>query len=163
VVRKYKIGEVAELLSTSIRTIRYYEEEGMLQPLRTSGGTRLYTERHISRIRSILHLAENGFSLHSIRLLSSIRETCKTGDESSIKVSEQLDKKLEDVSQRIRELVRLRKEIEEAMSVIQKCRGCQNKPTSKGCPMCPVQQHADTEALLSLIWDQAGWTAQQSL
>lgn len=153
-IRRYKIGEVAELLSTSVRTIRYYEEEGLLQPLRTGGGTRLYSERHVSRIRSILHLAENGFSLRSIRLLSSIRETCKTGDESSVKVSEQLAGELEEVTRRIGELMRLKREIEKAGALVRECHGCGNKPTSKGCPTCPVKRHADREALLSLIWDQ---------
>lgn len=152
--RQYKIGEVAKLLSTSVRTIRYYEEEGMIQPLRTGGGTRLYTQRHISRARSILHLAENGFSLQSIRLLSSIRDGCKTGDESSARVSEQLADNSEEVSRRIRELMRLKKEIEKASAIILQCRGCGNEPTSKGCPACPVKKRADTEALLSLVWDQ---------
>ena len=111
---EYKIGEVADLLGTTIRTIRYYEEEGLLRPSRTDGGTRLYSERHVSRLRSILHLVENGFSLESIRLIGSVRETCKTGDESSRKVSAQLDGKLKEIAARAHELERLKKEITQA-------------------------------------------------
>ena len=149
-----KIGEVADSLGTSIRAVRYYEEEGLLQPLRTAGGTRLYNERHISRLKSILRLAENGFSLESIRLISSIRETCKTGDESSKKVSAQLDGKMKQLSARIHELERLKEEIAQAKVVVWKCRGCKNKPSSKGCPTCPVKTHANSVELLNLVWDQ---------
>ncbi|TAM48073.1 MAG: MerR family transcriptional regulator [Gammaproteobacteria bacterium] len=151
---EYKIGEVADLLGTTIRTIRYYEEEGLLRPSRTDGGTRLYSERHVSRLKSILHLVENGFSLESIRLIGSVRETCKTGDESSRKVSAQLDGKLKEIAARAHELERLKKEITQAKAVVGKCRGCRNKPTSKGCPACPAKTHANSVELLNLIWDQ---------
>lgn len=151
---EYKIGEVADSLRTTIRTIRFYEEEGLLQPLRTEGGTRLYNERHISRLKSILHLAGNGFSLESIRRIASIRETCKTGDESSKKVTAQLDGEIKEISARIRDLERLKEEIAQAKAAVGKCQGCKNKPTSKGCPNCPVKRRANSVELLNLIWDQ---------
>ncbi|MFA7484335.1 MAG: MerR family transcriptional regulator [Vulcanimicrobiota bacterium] len=152
--RTHKIGDVAELLSTTIRAIRYYEEEGLLQPLRTEGGTRLYTKQHLARLRAILHLAGNGFSLDSIRLLAMARERCKTGDESQRRVSEQLDGKLAEIEERMGELQRLAQEIRKVKTLVAQCRGCRNKPTSKGCPTCPVKSHADRDALVSLIWDQ---------
>jgi len=153
-VSEYKIGEVADFLGTTIRTIRFYEEEGLLQPLRTDGGTRLYNERHISRLKSILHLAENGFSLGSIRLIASIRETCKTGDEGSKKVSAQLDDEIKEISAKIRNLENLKGEIAQAKAFVGRCRGCTNKPTSKGCPTCPVRTHVNSVEILNLIWDQ---------
>lgn len=54
----YKIGEITGLLATSIRTIRYYEKEGLLTLIRTPRGTCLYSERHIARLRIILRLAK---------------------------------------------------------------------------------------------------------
>ena len=151
---EYKIGDVAAFLGTTLRTIRYYEEEGLLQPLRTEGGTRLYNERHIARLKSILHLAENGFSLESIRLIGSIRETCKTGDESSKKVSAQLDGEIKAISARVRELERLKVKFAQAKTLVRQCRECRNKPTSEGCPTCPVKAHINNVELLNLIWDQ---------
>lgn len=153
-VSEYKIGEVADSLGTTIRAVRYYEEEGLLQPLRTAGGTRRYNERHLSRLKSILHLAANGFTLESIRLVSSLRETCKTGDESSKKVSAQLDDKIKQLSARILELQRLKEEIAQAKAVVRKCRGCKNQPSSKACPACPVKMQLSGVELLNLVWDQ---------
>lgn len=152
--REYKIGEVADFVGTTIRTIRFYEEAGLLQPLRTEAGTRLYNDRHIARLKSILHLVENGFSLESIRLMASIRDSCKTGDESSRKVVGRFDDELKAISGRIRELERLKAEIERAKVAVGKCRGCKNKPTSKGCPQCPVKADRNSVELLNLIWDQ---------
>ncbi len=83
----FKIGEVAETLKTTVRTIRYYEEEGLLVPHRTDGGTRLYSEQHIDRLKAIIHLADNGFSLEVIGLIGNTRQTCVTGDEGSKKIS----------------------------------------------------------------------------
>ena len=82
----FKIGEVAEILKTTVRTIRYYEEEGLLVPHRTDGGTRLYYEQHIDRLKAILHPADNGFSLEVIGLIGNTRQTCATGDEGSKKI-----------------------------------------------------------------------------
>jgi len=86
-----KIGEVAELLKITVRTIRYYEEEELLKPHRTNGGTRLYTEQHLARLKAILQLTENNFPLEVIRLIGNTRETCSTGNEGSIKIAGIID------------------------------------------------------------------------
>ena len=151
---EHKIGEVADSLSTTVRTIRFYEEEGLLLPLRTDGGTRLYNQRHISRLKSILHLGENRFSIESIRLIAFIRESCKTGDESSKKVTALLEGEIEKISVKIRDLQYLKDEIAQANAAVRKCRGCKNKPTSNGCPTCPVIKRVNSVELLNLIWDQ---------
>ncbi|MDR9437850.1 MAG: MerR family transcriptional regulator, partial [Thiohalophilus sp.] len=86
----YKIGELARQLGTTVRTIRYYEEAGLLTPLRSAGGTRLYNALHLARLQAILELAEQGFSLDAIRDLAQTREQCRTGDEGSQRVPERL-------------------------------------------------------------------------
>lgn len=150
----YKIGEVAETLGVTVRTIRYYEEEGLLEPLRTEGGTRYYTERHISRLRAILHLAANGFSLDVIRLIAAARQGSRSGDEGSGRVTARLDAVIGELTARIEQTQQLRDEVVRARSWVRKCRGCGNRPTSKGCPDCPVRKHVDDVELLGLIWDQ---------
>ncbi|HEY0634688.1 MAG TPA: MerR family transcriptional regulator [Gammaproteobacteria bacterium] len=152
----YKIGEVAELLGVTVRTIRYYEEAGLVEPLRTDGGTRLYGERHVARLRAILHLAGNGFSLEVIRLIAAAREGSRSGDEGSGRVTARLDGLLAELTSRIEQTEQLRDEVVRARSWVRKCRGCSNRPTSKGCPDCPVRKHITDVELLGLIWDQEG-------
>ena len=55
-----KIGDVARLVGTTPRTIRYYEEIGLLPPAadRPSGGHRAYGQAEVERLREILRLKE---------------------------------------------------------------------------------------------------------
>jgi DNA-binding transcriptional MerR regulator len=106
-----KIGDVAETLGTTIRTIRYYEEEGLLTPVRTEGGTRLYSDRHIDRLRAILRLAQSGYSLEAIRDLARTREQCASGDQTAAAVASRLEGLLADIDKRMHELRSLALEV----------------------------------------------------
>ncbi len=60
----HQIGEVAEAVGLSLRTIRYYEEVGVAPPSgRTAGGFRLYTDDDIDRLRLVKQLKPLDFSL----------------------------------------------------------------------------------------------------
>ncbi len=148
-----KIGEVAEQLNVTVRTIRYYEEEELLEPCRTKGGTRLYTEKHLARLRAILHLTENGFSLEVIRLIGKMRETCLTGHQGSKKISSIIGNTLTDIDEKINNLKALKTELLAAERQVKKCSSCKNKPSSKGCPKCPVNQNLNNIEILNLVWD----------
>lgn len=148
-----KIGEVAELLNITVRTIRYYEEEGLLEPHRTTAGTRLYTEQHIDRLKAILHLTENGFSLDVVRAIATTRKACSTGDEGSEKISSIIDDSIKDVEEKIIKLGCLKSELTSAKKMLKKCRGCRNEPSSEGCPTCPVKKNLNKIELLNLVWE----------
>lgn len=64
------IGEVVERTGLSHRTIRYYEEVGLLTPAgRTDGGFRLYDEAGVDRLLLIMPMKPLGFSIDEIREL----------------------------------------------------------------------------------------------
>jgi DNA-binding transcriptional MerR regulator len=149
----FKIGEVAETLKTTVRTIRYYEEEGLLVPHRTDGGTRLYSEQHIDRLKAILHLADNGFSLDVIGLIGNTRRTCTTGDEGSKKISGIIDSAIADVEEKLYDLKALKAELNAAKKLVKKCSGCTNPPSSHGCPDCPVNKNLKKIEVLNLVWE----------
>lgn len=149
----YKIGEVAEMLNTTVRTIRYYEEEGLLVPHRTDGGTRLYSEHHIDRLRAILHLAENSFPLDVIGLIGNTRQNCATGDEGSKKLTAILDSAISDIEGKITDLKALKSELIAARKLVARCKGCSNEPSSKSCPECPINKSLAKIEALNLIWE----------
>jgi DNA-binding transcriptional MerR regulator len=68
---RYRIEQVADRLQTTKRTLRYYEEIGLLPPAeRTEGGYRLYSDADIARLERIQRLKDLlGFSLAEIREL----------------------------------------------------------------------------------------------
>jgi len=63
-----QIGEVAEQTGLSLRTIRYYEEVGLVTPSsRTVGGFRLYTETDVARLRLVKRMKPLEFSLDEMK------------------------------------------------------------------------------------------------
>ena len=63
----FQIGEVAESVGLSLRTIRYYEEIGLVTPSgRTEGGFRLYTDADVERLRLVKALKPVGMSLDTL-------------------------------------------------------------------------------------------------
>lgn len=78
-----QIGEVAERIGLSLRTIRYYEEVGLVIPsARSQGGFRLYTEPDVSRLELIMRMKPLGFQLDEMReLLAVLHPDPSTSDE----------------------------------------------------------------------------------
>jgi DNA-binding transcriptional MerR regulator len=72
-----KIDEVAKQSGLSKRTIRYYEEIGLIAaPPRSEGGTRLYTQNHVDFLKKITAIKEVlGFSLQELQHFLNLRET----------------------------------------------------------------------------------------
>lgn len=67
---KYSIGEVATMLEVSTRTLRFYDEKGLVKPAYTEeNGYRFYEKEQIRQIELILFLKELGFSLKQIKTL----------------------------------------------------------------------------------------------
>jgi DNA-binding transcriptional MerR regulator len=69
-----QIGDVAERTGLSLRTIRWYEEVGLVQPsARTSGGFRLYTDADIERLELVKRMKPLDFTLEEMRdLLATV-------------------------------------------------------------------------------------------
>ena len=150
----YKIGEVAGLLDTTPRTLRFYEEQGMLMPFRTAKGTRLYSQEDIARLRVIQHLVRLDVPLRTVRELAVARPESRSGDEASHKVSALLNELRLDVEEKQRECQDALRQISAALQLVEQCFGCRNKPTFRGCKGCPVEEQTDKPRLLHLILDQ---------
>ena len=62
----YTISVAAELAGLTVRSLRLYEEHGLLQPTRTTGGTRRYSRDDLRRLRRIAELFADGVNLTGI-------------------------------------------------------------------------------------------------
>jgi DNA-binding transcriptional MerR regulator len=75
------IGEVADRVGLSLRTVRYYEEQGLFQPAgRTGGGFRLYTEREVDRLLLIKQMKPLGFTVQQMAELLAAHDALGTAD-----------------------------------------------------------------------------------
>ncbi|EMA6344089.1 MerR family transcriptional regulator [Bacillus cytotoxicus] len=62
------INKVGELTGVTVRTLRYYDQIGLLKPAsKTEGGHRLYTNEEIKKLQQVQFLKKVGFSLHEIK------------------------------------------------------------------------------------------------
>jgi DNA-binding transcriptional MerR regulator len=73
---RWRIGEVAKLTGVTTRTLRYWEEIGLLKPSsRTEGGERLYAPADVARVTRIRKLQELlGFSLDEVQAVLSTED-----------------------------------------------------------------------------------------
>jgi DNA-binding transcriptional MerR regulator len=125
-----RIGDVARLVGTTPRTIRYYEEIGLLplSPARPSGQHRLYTEDEVERLREVMRLKDLlGVSLEQLKTLlaaedarAAVRAQLKRDDVHPERRRELLsealghiDRQLELVRGRAAELANLEAELSE--------------------------------------------------
>jgi DNA-binding transcriptional MerR regulator len=108
----YRVGEVAAKVGMTERTIRYYEELGLLDSVkRLDGGTRVYTDDDIRRLKFIRKLKVLGLSLQEMHELEGMYKTDRSNRSVLPRLIELLDVHLSSVDGRISELHALRDEI----------------------------------------------------
>jgi len=137
--RLKQIGELARELGCTTRTIRYYEELGLIRPVaRTAGRFRLYDQDTQQRIALIQRLKAVGLPLRSIKQMFLIRQKSKTGREASRQVIQILDRQRKRLQLAIKQYQDLLQDVEAAMELVTECFDCEIRPTKKACQDCPV-------------------------
>ena len=112
--RTYAIGEISLLVGLSQRTIRYYEEIGLLQSIRRiENGKRVYTDHDVRRLKFINRLKVLGLSLAEMVDLEKIYRKQRNNREILPKLLEILDERAAQIDDRVSQLVSLKKEIRE--------------------------------------------------
>ncbi len=76
-----RIGEVAERSGVSVRALRYYEEQGLLQPSRSPSGQRLYSDDTPERVAFLLDMYAAGLASRNIAMLLPCIDTGHTDAE----------------------------------------------------------------------------------
>jgi DNA-binding transcriptional MerR regulator len=84
----FAISVAAELVDTGVQNLRAYERRGLVEPQRTSGGTRLYSLDDVARLRRITTLLAAGLNLAGVEAVLALEaenaalrdELGRTGD-----------------------------------------------------------------------------------
>ena len=106
------IAEVQLLTGLSARTLRYYEELGLVPGVRRrAGGRRVYGADEIERVRFIQRLKKLGLSLAEIKDLNAVYAIAGSTRDMLGRLDELLERQLQDVAERIDELATLRTDI----------------------------------------------------
>lgn len=113
-------GDLARATGSTVRTIRFYEEERLLTPAVVSdGGHRRYTEDDLERLRLITDLREIGLSICEVRSILELRNECRSAAEFAIRFQQVLAGHLEEAQRRLERLRRVKKEFSDALGAIQ--------------------------------------------
>ncbi len=122
--QELSIGELAKHLEMSQRTIRYYEEIGLLNSIkRIEGGRRVYTDLDLRRLKLIKRLKIMGMTLSEMQELEAMWTIEKSNDKVLRRLLELMGNHLRRLDDRIADLNILRNEIVEYQERIQSKRG----------------------------------------
>lgn len=117
-----RIGELAAEFHLNPKTLRYYEEIGLLPPARRSAsGYRHYDDRDRGRLRFIAQAKAVGLTLEEIKGILEVRER---GEQPCTHVTQLVDDKLADVERQLRTLTAFREELLALRDAAQHSKGC---------------------------------------
>ncbi|RIV40408.1 MerR family transcriptional regulator [Micromonospora radicis] len=109
-----RIGELAARTGVSVRSLRYYEEQGLLTSLRSPSGHRRYAEDQVERIRLIQRLFSAGLSSRTIvDLLPCIDSPA---EETSAAALERMRQERDRLDRHIEDLIRTRAELDDLIA-----------------------------------------------
>ena len=135
-----QIGEFAKRAGVSVRTIRYYEELGLICPdKRSQGGFRLYGPESHRKLAVISFLKEMGLSLTEIREILLARKLSGGSKATVIFLQRVFREKLAAVESRITALQTMKDELANALKVLGMCDHCDHEVLldALACRDCP--------------------------
>jgi DNA-binding transcriptional MerR regulator len=136
---EYSSGDLARATGNTVRTIRFYEEQGLLRPaLISEGGHRRYTEEDLEKLRLIGDLRELGLPLPEIRTALDLRSGCATTTEFAERFQEILLEQIHAAERRLDRLRRVKRELTEALTAIRSRLSCDESGNACPCPASEV-------------------------
>lgn len=124
-----KIGVLAGRSGLPVKTLRYYEDLGLLPAIgRSEGGYRLFAEESLQRLEFIRRLKTLGLTLEEIQGCLAVHDA---GELPCGDIQRQLERQIERIDAQIEELGQLRQELQGLLA------GWQSDPAKEGDVICP--------------------------
>src|SRR3954454_6466849 len=109
----FVISVAAELAGMHPQTLRIYERKGLLEPARTSGGNRRYSEADLDRLRRITELTEAGLNLAGVKKVLELEAEVARLKDEVVKAREEAHEAVQETHRTYRrDLVPLRQAVE---------------------------------------------------
>ena len=148
--KHHYIGDVAKRLGISQRSIRYYEERGLIHPDRTEGRFRIYAESEVERLKTVLLLKDLGMSLKEI---ASLIKLWHEGISSEVapKVRDALLKRLSDFSTMEKKYREGIDQLNEVLKVLKVCETCGHVVEESACKNCLEGKYKEIPPLMKTL------------
>lgn len=114
-----RIGEAAERAGVTARTLRYYEEADLIEPLK-EGSQRRYTGFHVTLVQHIQQLKQLGFSLEEIRQIMALKKALFDADGTPQRVPRRIPLSRKQVAALQEKTGRLKTAIAEQMGLLER-------------------------------------------
>jgi DNA-binding transcriptional MerR regulator len=132
-------GEMARRSNNTLRTVRFYEEEGILRPVRrTEGGHRLFDKRELERLMLVTDLRTAGLSLDEIKQLLELKQRSPTGSDAAKQAKVILARRVDELKEKLAVLARLQQDLTDAADIMTGCLDCDEAPEKTDCGACNV-------------------------
>lgn len=136
---RMRIGDLAKKAGTTMRTIRYYEQLGLITPAaRTKGGFRLYEEEELRKLRVIKNLQFLDIPLAQVKAFFDQRQRGRVASDIAPQISRMLQQQLVEMEKRIAQYQAVQRSIRETIGILTWCADCSLEPGPEVCPRCPV-------------------------
>jgi DNA-binding transcriptional MerR regulator len=146
-------GDMARLSKTTLRTVRFYEQEGLISSLAREGGChRKFARTELRKLQMISDLRDAGLSLPEIKSLMGLKRRCSTPKTAACQMSEALGRCIKELQERIDTLGRLRTELASTIATIQRCNDCREPDFPARCSDCVVTNQPDATRTTQLLW-----------
>ncbi|MEJ8667694.1 MULTISPECIES: MerR family transcriptional regulator [unclassified Streptomyces] len=109
-----RIGELAARAGVSVRSLRYYEEQGLLSSTRSASGQRHYSEHHVDRVTFLQRMYAAGLSSRTISELLPCVDS--PSEETSDAALERMAEERDRLSEHIEDLIRTREALDTLMA-----------------------------------------------
>lgn len=157
VVPLLSTGDLARHCETTVRTVRFYEEAGLIEPdQRSDGGHRMFRPDQLAKLQLIMDLREAGLSLQDIKALFELKKGCPSAEQASTEMAEALEAQIACMTKKIAVLRRLREELASMVSAIRECAHCDHHEFHAKCDGCDVMQRPELPRAMRLLWSSKG-------
>jgi MerR family transcriptional regulator/heat shock protein HspR len=102
----FVISVAAELAGMHPQTLRIYERKGLLEPYRTPGGTRRYSQEDIERLQLIQELTSQGLNLEGVRRVIALQEENRSLKRKVDKLRDKIEDLEDDMVRKLEEVHR---------------------------------------------------------
>lgn len=146
-------GEMARRSQNTLRTVRFYEEEGILHPVRrTDGGHRLFDHRELDRLLLVTDMRAAGLSLDEIRQVLEVKQCATCGGDAAKHATEILAHRIGELREKLAVLARLQEDLAQTSDVMTACIDCHDTAFPDRCDSCAVMAQRSLPRSMRVLW-----------
>lgn len=118
-------GEMARRAGSTLRTVRFYEEEGFIRPTdRSRGGHRLFSEGELDRLLFVTDLRATGLPLEVIRHVLELKDNAASPEDAATRITSFLETRVAEMQRQMELLGRLTAEFAASKVILERCKAC---------------------------------------